>query len=269
MKKNWLSIPKELRQKNNWIGVIEGSKIPLDPIYDRAASSTNPSTWSDFNTVHNLINDGEFDYPGFVFNDCGYVGIDIDIAYGDDKFLNELTLDVLNRCKSYTEISKSGRGFHIILKGDLPFKGRNNRNGLEIYKSDRYFIMTANTFLYKEIISNQKAIDYIVSKYFQIEHNERYKNEDYINETIYKPIWNKSKDKTKFKVKPYYPTIEQGARNISLISLAGYFINLDWSHKQIQKELIRVNKLACKPPLSLKEVKTIARSIERYRKVDN
>ena len=52
------------------------------------------------------------------------------------------------------------------VRGTLPFKGKNNLNGVEIYKAARYFIMTGDTLLYNDIIENQEAIDYVVETYF-------------------------------------------------------------------------------------------------------
>ena len=67
---------------------------------------------------------------------------------------------------SLEHIRKSGRGIHILLKGDLPFKGKNNCNGVEIYKSSRYFIVTGEKLIYETMIENQEAVDYVVDKYF-------------------------------------------------------------------------------------------------------
>ena len=45
-----------------------------------AASSTNPDTWSSFDTALKAVSEGHYDYCGFVFNDNGYVGIDIELS---------------------------------------------------------------------------------------------------------------------------------------------------------------------------------------------
>ena len=159
---NLKNIPVEIQNLNQWVCTKGDSKIPMNATESFPASSTNSSTWSSFDSAINAVANGTYDYVGFVFNDNGIVGIDIDDGYSEDGFLSELAIDIIGRCKSYTEKSKSGRGFHILLKGDLPFKGKNNRNGVEIYKTARYFIMTGETILYDEIVDNQEAIDYIV-----------------------------------------------------------------------------------------------------------
>ncbi len=262
----WEKIPKELQAMKNWVGVKEGSKIPLNPIYDQTASVADPDTWGEFKDVYSLIKQKEFDYAGFIFNNSGYVGIDIDQAYDEYGYPNDLCIDIINTCRSYTEKSKSGRGFHIILKGDLPFLGKNNRQGLEIYKDKRYFIMTADTFLYSDIIANQEAIDTIISKYFDNNSIQDDEEKSVFQNAIYKPTWQKSKDSQKINIKAIYQKIEQGSRNISLLSLAGLFVNLEWSADTIYKKLSEVNLKVCKPPLSDNEIINIVRSIERYRR---
>ena len=71
-------IPEELRSLKRWVCVWEDSKVPMKAWEKEAASSTNPDTWSDFETALESCNKGFYDYCGFVFAGDGYVGIDID-----------------------------------------------------------------------------------------------------------------------------------------------------------------------------------------------
>ena len=159
-------IPQALKELDQWVCVHADSKVPMKSFEREAASSTDPDTWSPFATAVQAVADGHYDNIGFVFNDNGFVGIDVDIGYDEDGFLTPVAADILGKCQSYTERSRSGRGFHILLRGTLPFKGRNNLNGVEIYQSSRYFIMTGDVFLYPELCDNQEAIDYVVKTYF-------------------------------------------------------------------------------------------------------
>lgn len=256
------AIPKELKDLNNWVCCWNNSKVPMRAFEKKAASSTDPTTWADFSTAYESVSKGYYDHLGFVFNDNGYVGIDIDIGYDEDGFLSTTCRDIMQACHSYTEISKSGRGVHIILKGELPFKGKNNRKGVEIYKASRYFIMTGKKLIYPTIIENQAAIDYVVNKYF----TETLKiNENTINRVIYDIIYPKP---TKYSIalRPTYPPIENGVRNLSLTSLAGRMHNIGYSKKQIYLELLHVNKTACSKPLNAREIESIVDSIVRYRR---
>lgn len=257
------NIPQEIRSLKQWVGVGNNSKIPIrvDTLY--SASSTNPDTWCSFEETIKAIGDLEISYPGFVFNDNGIVGVDIDDGFDDEGFMSPLAADIIGKCKSYTEKSKSGRGFHILLKGDLPFKGKNNRNGVEIYKTARYFIMTGDVVLYDAIIDNQEAIDYIVDKYFPEMRESENKG---IFPKIYTPVWDKPTADGQIRLRPIYNPIPDGTRNISLTSLAGQWHTIGYSSEDIYKELLYVNAVACKPPLDNNEILCIVNSVSRYKR---
>ena len=259
---NLNNIPYELKVLRQWVGVGVDSKVPMriDTLY--SASSTNPDTWCTFAEAEEAVRLGEITFPGFVFNDNGIVAIDIDDGYDEDGFMSELAADIIGKCESYTEKSKSGRGFHILLKGELPFKGKNNLKGVEIYKTARYFIMTGDTLLYSEIVENQEAIDYIVEKYFP-DMREGKSNRAPCNR-IYTPIWVKTEGK--IGLRPEYPPIPDGTRNISLTSVAGQWHNLGYSKEEIYRELLYVNSIACNPPLDVSEIQCITNSVTRYKR---
>ncbi len=259
---NLNNIPDELKALRQWVCTKGDSKVPMVADAYSAASSTNPLTWSPFDTAICSVADGKYDYVGFVFADNGIIGIDIDDGYGEDGLMSELAADIIGKCESYTEKSKSGRGFHILLRGELPFKGKNNLKGVEIYKTARYFIMTGDTLLYQNIVENQEAIDYIVEKYFpDIREGESNRA---ANNRIYTPIWVKTEGK--IGLRPEYPPIPDGTRNISLTSIAGQWHNLGYSKEEIYRELLYVNSIACHPPLDVSEIQCITNSVTRYKR---
>lgn len=255
-------IPHELKHLQQWVCTKGDSKAPRVAISDIPASSTNPSTWSSYTTALDSVRRGIHDYLGFVFNDNGIVGIDLDDAYDEDGFLTPLAADIVGKCGSYTEKSKSGTGIHILLYGDLPFKGKNNLKGVEIYKSARYFILTGDTLIYNKMVENQEAIDYVVEKYFP-EIRDTESNQPLTNR-IYTPIWVKTEGK--IGLRPEYPPIPDGTRNISLTSLAGQWHTLGYSRDEIYRELLYVNSIACHPPLDINEIQCITNSVTRYKR---
>lgn len=257
------NIPDELKRLNQWVCTRGDSKVPMKAYEDEAASSTNPQTWSTFDMASDAVSKGHYDYCGFVFADNGYVGIDIDTGHDEDGFLSTVASDIIGRCKSYTERSKSGRGFHIILRGNLPFKGKNNLAGVEIYKTARYFIMTGDTLLYRTVEENQKAIDYVVDKYFPELRQE--KDNSSVGGKNYTPTWELPVD-NRVKLRPTYPRIPDGCRNISLASLAGTLHNQGYTRRQIIDELTLCNSVACDPPVDISEIRTIVNSITRYKR---
>ena len=255
-------IPSELKEKAQWVNVWNSSKVPMQTGQKKAASSVLPDTWGTFDCAVLNVANGIYDGIGYVFNDDGLIGIDIDDGFSEG-LLNPLAADIIGHCGSYTEKSRSGRGVHILLKGSLPLKGRNNRAGVEIYRSGRYFIMTGKVIIYSEIIENQEAIDYIVSRYFPDVPKEGAGSS--APQRIYSPIYRKP-EPGKIALKPEYPAITTGSRNLSLTSLAGQMHNQGYSKAEIYKELLYANTQACKPPLPRSEIETIVNSVTRYRR---
>ena len=134
---------------------------------------------------------------------------------------------------------------------------------MEIYKAARYFIMTGDTLLYNTIEEDQGAIDYVVEKFFP-ETREDKGGERY-GGRIYSPIWTLPEN-NRIKLRPVYPRIPDGSRNICLTSLAGLLHNLGYSKQHIYNELKYANQVACDPCLPLREIETIVNSITRYKR---
>jgi primase-polymerase (primpol)-like protein len=256
------NIPQELRVLRQWVCANEDSKVPMQANRPYPASSTNPATWASFEDALWAVEHGYYDYLGFVFNDNGIVGIDIDDGFDKNGCISSLADNIITKCLSYTEKSKSGRGFHIFVKGDVPFKGKNNLKGVEIYKSARYFIMTGKTLIYNNMVENQEAIDYIIEKYFpEVREGESNRN---LSNRIYTPVWVKTEGK--IGLRPEYPPIPDGTRNISLTSIAGQWHTLGYSKDEIYRELLYVNSVACNPPLDDYEIQCITNSVTRYKR---
>ena len=256
-------IPEDLKKLNQWVCAWDGSKVPMKAFERKAASSTAPDTWSSFDQAQWAVENGYYDHIGFVFADNDVVGIDIDAGF-EDSLMTPLCADIMNACQSYTEKSKSGRGVHILLHGKLPFSGKNNLNGVEIYQAKRFFIMTGNVIVFPEIVENQKAIDYVVKHYFP-EAERTSSGKPQMVQKIYSPVFRKPEGTTVF-VRPDYPEILSGGRNLSLTSLAGGMHNTGYTKQQIYRELCLVNQQCCKPPLHEREIQTITESVTRYRR---
>jgi hypothetical protein len=261
---NYNNIPGELRTLKQWVCANANSKIPMRATCPFPASSTNPATWASFDEAVEAVQRGWYDYIGFVFADNGIVGIDIDDGYTPTGDMTQLATDILDNCYSYTERSRSGRGFHIFVRGDVPFKGKNNLAGVEVYKAARFFIMTGDMVGFRyEILDNQEALDYIVGKYFP---ETRESKKTAMTPRIYNPEWECPKGSKRVKIKPKYPVIPDGCRNICLTSLAGMMHSIGYTKGQIYRELQYANTVACKPPLDDGELRSICNSVTRYRR---
>ena len=156
----WDNLPAACRILPNWLqwkfGKRDGkiTKMPVDR-FGKLASSTAPHTWCHLDEARKALESGIGDGIGFVFTRAsGITGIDLD--HCRDASTGEIDAwaeAYLNRLNSYSEISPSGEGIHILVKGALPsgvdgkrknFAGDGYRPkaGIEMYCSGRYFTMT-------------------------------------------------------------------------------------------------------------------------------
>ncbi|MBU1568152.1 MAG: DNA primase [Proteobacteria bacterium] len=80
---------------------------------------------------------------GFVFTtEDPFVGIDFDACRNTETGeIDPGVQDIVNRMNSYTEISPSGTGLHIIAKGVLPDGGK-RKDHIEMYDQGRFFTVT-------------------------------------------------------------------------------------------------------------------------------
>lgn len=147
------AIPAELKTLPNWVcyryfyddGIDKYRKLPLNPRTMEPAKSNDPTTWADYETAAHASE--ACDGIGFMFSNSPYFGVDIDgvqdeikrYKAGEDNIIAEFVYTL----QSYTELSRSGNGVHIICRGTLPPSGR-RRGNVEMYESGRFFVMTGN-----------------------------------------------------------------------------------------------------------------------------
>lgn len=126
------------------------TKVPYSPKTLMRASVTEPLHWGTYGEAAHILASGagSFDGLGFVlsFNDP-YTIIDIDdpLTQKNPGVAIERAKKLLETFDTYTEISPSGNGMHIILRGAFPGEGR-RRDGIEMYCRERYFTMTGNPY---------------------------------------------------------------------------------------------------------------------------
>lgn len=144
------AIPHRLTVYDNWVcwqyEHRDGTptKIPIDPTTGTYASVSAPATWSEFDAAYQYYRETPVDGIGIVFTgEDPFVGIDLDDCRDPDSgTLTEWAKDVITRLDSYTEVSPSGTGVHLIAAGDLP-PGKKRNDRIECYDVDRYFTVTA------------------------------------------------------------------------------------------------------------------------------
>jgi RecA-family ATPase len=155
-----LHVPLSLRELAQWC--IAGSdKRPLASD-GRAASVTDPTTWTDFETASRVAAAcGSF--PGFVLR-AGDPFTCIDLDVKDDTAPEQLQRfeSIVATFDSYTERSRSGRGWHIWIEGGIG-KGR-RRDGVEVYSQERFIICTGDIVRDRPIAERQELLNNLVSQ---------------------------------------------------------------------------------------------------------
>jgi len=120
--------------------------VPYRPDGSRA-SSTDPGTWSSYAEVLRVVD--RLDRVSIAI-EPPYCGIDLDHCYQGGA-LEVWARPIVAILDSYTEITPSGVGLHVWLRGRLPGHGRNRRGlgsdgagAIEVYDRHRFFTVTGH-----------------------------------------------------------------------------------------------------------------------------
>src|SRR5580658_7312929 len=143
MTMDYSKIPTELIALKNWVvykleerinagGERKITKVPFHPTRCTPAKANDPTTWSTFDSCAAAVSAGRFDGVGFMFAGTDYVGVDLDHVQDTESGMVTWANEIIQRLNSYSEISQSGEGVHIIAKGTLPL-GRHRKGQVEMY----------------------------------------------------------------------------------------------------------------------------------------
>lgn len=137
-------IPQELKDLDQWVCADPVGKRPINPRNGKMASPTDKRTWGTFQQASAFMEKTGL-VLGFVLTEEDpYCIIDLDNKKDNPATEEQLArhTKILEAFDSYTEISPSGQGVHIIVKATTP-KGF-NKDKVELYSSGRYMTMTGN-----------------------------------------------------------------------------------------------------------------------------
>ena len=137
------SIPADLMVLPQWVcwgAPGKARKCPYNPRTGYPAKAGQPDTWADLATATAEVNAGHYEGVGFEFNSGGIVGVDFDHCIQGGK-LDAWAAAWVERFNSYTEVSPSGTGLHILCRGKLPGEAVKKPRG-EMYDRARYFTIT-------------------------------------------------------------------------------------------------------------------------------
>jgi hypothetical protein len=120
-------LPMGLTDREQWVCWREQerdgrqTKVPVDPNTDGFVSATDPETWGTFDETRAYAGANGIGV-GFVFTEADpFVGVDLDkCRVPATGTVAEWAKDIVERFDSYTEVSPSGTGYHVIVEGAFP-----------------------------------------------------------------------------------------------------------------------------------------------------
>ena len=139
------SLPSRLKEHDQWL--VTQDKKPVVPS-EGWQESVNQLAFTEAQSKAEQLGGA----VAFCFTDGGrpFVGFDLDDVKEGGEFTNE-ALGIVERLDSYTEVSSSGTGLHVIAEGnhsdDHTHRGDLSEAGhLEVYDERRYFVLTGDVY---------------------------------------------------------------------------------------------------------------------------
>jgi hypothetical protein len=152
----WWSVPGEgrpVRLPNGRLSEVlkaqaKPHKLPINPRTGGLAATTRPPTWSSAEDALAAVERWTLTGIGFVFTDADpYTGVDIDHCRNRETGqIAEWAWEIIRGLNSYTEVSPSETGVHIIIRGKLPagkgHQAAHHGGKVEMFSRARYFTFT-------------------------------------------------------------------------------------------------------------------------------
>lgn len=231
------TIPTRMQEANRWL--LHRGKQPFyssgRPRHGELDTPEEVARLGSFEGALQAYLFGGFDGIGFALGD-GWQGIDL------DKIEANGLANLAHQLPGYVERSPSGKGLHAIGYGESFENLSANSSGVEAYCSKRFFTVTGD--------QGRGAIACVAG---------------FVRVAI-APLHSLKAGKSAASRNgdAQGTPISEGGRNVALASLAGTMRSRGMTASAIEVALLAHNQERCKPPLSEKEVRHIARSVGRY-----
>jgi hypothetical protein len=186
-------IPFELKQFPNWVEwklIERGGKSTKPPFIAGTgayASSTDPSTWTDFDTASTLCPELNGKQGlGFVLGgkaiEARIVGVDIDGCRNPQTgAIAPWADEIIDLLDSYSEFTPSGFGIRVWVKGTLPTAenvfnlnptvGFGNKVKIEVFSRDRFFTVTGKPLFEGPCLIEERDLINLYEKCREIKNN--------------------------------------------------------------------------------------------------
>ena len=242
------NIPSTLRALPQW--VVHRAKCPYNPLSGERAKAGQPETWTSF---ENAATANGWDGIGFEFlPENKLIGIELDtVREPETGWVDPIALDIIEKLNSYTELSPSGYGFHVIVKGTVDFSWhkaklepnqikrldvdlrtgevRRTKAGepkykqpeIEMYSEGRYFTVTGNVFDgYTELTEARAAVS-LIQREFAKPPSDTYIPTGYLEiglerDNKFRQLWDGSR-----------PHGDESSDDQALLNKLAYWLNTD------------------------------------------
>lgn len=152
----------------------DSKKIPFIPCSYKAADYTNSNNWGTLKQAIASIDKYNRKGIGIILTDTlkGHLcGLDIDKSIDENGNICKEAQEIIKALNSYTEISISGKGIHILFYANKNGKACKNSKldwceHLELYDK-KYFTVSGKVINDIGIMERQKECDAIYNKYFK------------------------------------------------------------------------------------------------------
>jgi len=244
-------IPQSLKNINRWMLWTYSYDVDKDEWFkDIKWEWKDPTKLLSFDEVIKLRNNDPDTGIGFVFsNDDDIIGIDIDKCFSVNKVLTEDIKNLIFSIGTYTEVSPSTYGLHVIgrVKDKSLFRNMNyiKHGGCDHLEISVNKLFTITGLKHKELPIELMPID-----------EEKLKN------IIKVSVVNEKE--------PFITPIEiiEGGRNNLLTQYAGRMRRAGAAKAAILAAIKEENRLRCVPPLNDTELEQIASSVSQYKPQD-
>lgn len=172
---NAAGVPDELKGYRQWIcwklertsddPKKKPTKVPYSPLSGRRSGSTEKfrkSSWSNFDLACKANESGQYGGVSFAITESDpFVVIDFDHCVNNGVIHSD-ALDWIRRLGGYAEISPSGTGVHIILRGKKPGDRCTYKKGeyeIEVYEKARFITITGHVIEgFSQVEESQDAL---------------------------------------------------------------------------------------------------------------
>jgi hypothetical protein len=137
-------IPPDLAQLDRWVcwrweldpKTLKWKKPPYCVAdLTRHASDKTPSDWAPFERALAVVEAGKANGVGFALLPP-FVGVDL-----DKELSEQAQQEIIRLLNSYTDVSPSGEGYHVLVRANLNGSGR-HPEGIGVFQRDRFWYCT-------------------------------------------------------------------------------------------------------------------------------